>query len=218
MPKAEEKRADRRGDILQAAETLFAETGFASVSIRDIAAAADVPIALVRYYFGRKEDLFCHLFESRQHLIAERMNAIVGVGGSPGPAKAEAIIRAWAEPVVYENRNGSKPSFSMLVARSVWEAGEENRNIVERFYDPLAHCFLNAMRKALPDADEVILIWTYEWSLGALLTFIANPRIERLSGGREKAADPARSEHLIRFIVSGFLAACKIGPPDTNQD
>lgn len=43
--------------ILQVAETLFAEKGFDGTSIREISKNAEINIAMVSYYFGSKEKL-----------------------------------------------------------------------------------------------------------------------------------------------------------------
>lgn len=54
----ENKLQDKREDILDVAEQLFAEQGFEAVSIREISKAADINIAMVSYYFGSKEKLY----------------------------------------------------------------------------------------------------------------------------------------------------------------
>ncbi len=48
---------DKQIQILQVAETLFAEKGFDGTSIRNIAKEAKINIAMVSYYFGSKERL-----------------------------------------------------------------------------------------------------------------------------------------------------------------
>lgn len=50
--------SDSRTDILRAASRLFAERGYAAVSVRDIAAAAQVSPALVIKLAGSKDELF----------------------------------------------------------------------------------------------------------------------------------------------------------------
>ena len=55
-------RPDRRAAILLAAEKLFAEHGYHAVSIRQIALEAQVPLALVAYYYGQKHELFHAIF------------------------------------------------------------------------------------------------------------------------------------------------------------
>jgi TetR/AcrR family transcriptional regulator, upper aerobic nicotinate degradation pathway regulator len=53
-----EAPADRAEALVIAAFALFAERNFASVTIKDIAAAIGVNTALIYYYFGSKEELF----------------------------------------------------------------------------------------------------------------------------------------------------------------
>ncbi len=48
---------DKQIQILEVAETLFAEKGFDGTSIRDISKTAKINIAMVSYYFGSKERL-----------------------------------------------------------------------------------------------------------------------------------------------------------------
>ena len=54
--------ADVRGAILDTAEALFAQNGFASVSVRDIAGRVGVTPAMVHYYFGSKKALLQQMF------------------------------------------------------------------------------------------------------------------------------------------------------------
>ena len=50
--------------ILEAAVKLFAQKGFDSVSIRDIASEADISFSLVRFHHGKKDQLImqCHRY------------------------------------------------------------------------------------------------------------------------------------------------------------
>lgn len=52
------EKHDKRDDILDVAERLFAEQGFEAVTVREISKAADINIAMVSYYFGSKEKLY----------------------------------------------------------------------------------------------------------------------------------------------------------------
>lgn len=51
--------------IMETAEELFAEKGFSGTSVRDIADAADVNVAMISYYFGSKEKMLESLFTYR---------------------------------------------------------------------------------------------------------------------------------------------------------
>ena len=72
------KRDKRRGSreqttvaILDAAEKLFAERGFAAVSVRDIAAEAGVSHALVHRYLGSKAQVYRTMLLRRETVIRD---------------------------------------------------------------------------------------------------------------------------------------------------
>src|SRR6476469_1535495 len=54
--------AEARERLLHAALRLFAEHGYAKTSTRDIAKAADINIASIKYYFGDKAGLYRAVF------------------------------------------------------------------------------------------------------------------------------------------------------------
>lgn len=62
--------------ILEAAAYLFARKGYESTTMRTIAAAAQVTVPMVYYYFEGKEQIFVKLFESVRHDFFRRLNAI----------------------------------------------------------------------------------------------------------------------------------------------
>ena len=63
-PRSREERGDRTAQALLAAgRTAFSVVGYAAASVRDIARAAGVNPALVRYHFGSKEGLYRQVIE-----------------------------------------------------------------------------------------------------------------------------------------------------------
>jgi AcrR family transcriptional regulator len=54
---------DAKTRILDAAERLFMENGYAATSVRMITGAAGVPVALVSYHFGSKQGLMEAVYE-----------------------------------------------------------------------------------------------------------------------------------------------------------
>jgi AcrR family transcriptional regulator len=201
-------RPDRRREILVNAERLFAEFGYNRVSIRDIANAANVPIALVGYYFGRKEELFATIFEHRRAYIEERIERLKAIN-LDAPDPVVEIVRAWAEPAMNVRSSSSGETFSLLVARIVWDQEGVAQRMLQRYYDPLVEVFIEAMMRALPDCDRVTIVWGYEYAIGVLLMHVADRRVERLSAGQAISGDPARLEDLVSFIASGFRALAK---------
>ena len=58
-------KAERRQQLVRAASRLFAERGFRSVSMEDLAAEAGVSGPAIYRHFASKEALLCLLYTSR---------------------------------------------------------------------------------------------------------------------------------------------------------
>ncbi|MCF0073820.1 TetR family transcriptional regulator [Dyadobacter sp. CY261] len=63
--------------IIEVAERLFSQKGFAGTSVRDIAQEADVNVSMISYYFGSKEKLIEALFQLRMTESASRLETLV---------------------------------------------------------------------------------------------------------------------------------------------
>lgn len=68
---------DKQLKIIETAETLFAEHGFAGTSVRDIADTAGVNVAMISYYFGSKEKLMEALFTYRAEGTTQTLEAML---------------------------------------------------------------------------------------------------------------------------------------------
>jgi AcrR family transcriptional regulator len=70
--------SEKQVQIMETAETLFAEKGFNGTSVRDIAQKAHVNLAMISYYFGSKDKLLEALFGYRgEHLKLKLENIIL---------------------------------------------------------------------------------------------------------------------------------------------
>ncbi len=63
--------------IIEVAERLFSQKGFAGTSVRDIAQEADVNVSMISYYFGSKEKLIEALFQFRMTESSSRLETLV---------------------------------------------------------------------------------------------------------------------------------------------
>src|SRR3954468_19442104 len=68
----------RRDQILDAANALFAERGYDEVTIEDIASAAGVTRGLVHHYFGGRKDVYIALLERLGAASEEELRPPVG--------------------------------------------------------------------------------------------------------------------------------------------
>ena len=70
--------AERRDQILDAANALFAERAYDEVSIEDIASSAGVTRGLVHHYFGGRKDVYIALVERLGSVREEQLPPPVG--------------------------------------------------------------------------------------------------------------------------------------------
>jgi AcrR family transcriptional regulator len=69
--------SETRTALLDAAELLMVEHGYAAVTTRRVATQAGVNNGLVHYYFGTMDDLFLELYRRRSKRSLERMRQVL---------------------------------------------------------------------------------------------------------------------------------------------
>lgn len=100
---------DKREHIITTAMKLFSEKGFAGTSIRDIASAAGVNIAMVNYYFGSKEKLFEAMIEHKTLFTREKLEEIAHDKAKTAIEKINAVIEYYVERLL------SQPNYHRLI-------------------------------------------------------------------------------------------------------
>jgi AcrR family transcriptional regulator len=176
-----------RTAILTAAERLYADRGFADVTLRDIVAAAGVNLAAVNYHFGSKDELIAELFVTRGLATnRERLNELkLAEDAGGGRAGIDAILRALVGPTLRgclgPDRERS-PAARFMIRASI-ESVPPIRRIKNREIDHLRK-FAAAMRRSLPACDEVDLYWGLHFALAmAHQTIRDSERLAKLSEG-----------------------------------
>lgn len=213
-PIKNEDAPDMRDRILDAAEDHFSRHGFWGVTIREVAQEAKVDTALLHYYFDTKRGLFDAVFARRAEIVnRERIDSIDAYVKSSGKSiTVEGVINAFLEPILKRAAEGDQRwhNYFALIAQvnntPVW-GGET----MGRTFDMVIHRLIDALRKALPGANEQDLYWSYHFLSGALtLTLSQTGRIDRLSNGVCKSRDfDAINARMAPFIASGFERLCK---------
>src|SRR5689334_15684353 len=77
--------SETRAALLDAAERLLLEEGYAAVTSRRVASQADLKPQLVHYYFRTMEDLFLAIFRRRADQALARLDATLA---APQPLRA----------------------------------------------------------------------------------------------------------------------------------
>ncbi len=146
-----------RDRLLDAAEELFCEHGFAGTSVRELAASADCNIASVNYYFGGKEKLYTEVW--RRHLLVMREGRIASIdkimSQSKSPPSVEALLTSFAnafiEPMADENKGRR---LIKLMTREMIDRHLPANMFVEEMIKPTMNAIQKALTKTCPGLDE----------------------------------------------------------------
>jgi len=88
------KPEERRDQILDAANALFAERGYDEVTIEDVARAAGVARGLVHHYFGGRKEVYVALLE---RLAAGREEELRPPTGRSARARVADSVSRWLD-------------------------------------------------------------------------------------------------------------------------
>ena len=215
----EAARPDRKAAILLAAEKLFAHHGYHAVSLRQIAAEAGVPLALLGYYYGAKHELFHAIFEHWRPIIQQRLSLLREALSEQERPELRRIVRAFVEPVLALRASAEGEYYAMLVARELAYRTPDADRVLAEHFDPMAHAFIDALHAARPVTPRPRAAWAYQFAMGALLHHLVDYRVQRLSHGENPANDPAAAPLLIDFITAGIDAVlCPHAPTPPNPE
>ena len=94
--------ASARERILDEAQRVFARFGYDGASMRRIAEAAGVPVALVSYHFGSKDGLYRAVFYRRVPAIVEQRLAGLAIAMSEPDLdrRLELVVKALVMPML----------------------------------------------------------------------------------------------------------------------
>jgi AcrR family transcriptional regulator len=199
----------KREKILDVAEDVFAEHGYAPTSLRNIAKRASVNPALIAYYFDSKERLFEEVFKRRGTVIARRWHELLDeLEARPGSVpSAEELLRAYLT-AEFEMKLSGAPgqSFVRLQARVHDETDAMHFRLRREVYDEATQRYLAALERALPNVDPADIYWRMMFIIGAFLYMMSGvDRLDDLSGGRFTSGNiDELIARLTNFVVGGM--------------
>jgi AcrR family transcriptional regulator len=208
---------DLRAAILDAAEDLFSRHGFYGVTVRQVAAEVGVDTALVHYYFGAKRELFDAVFARRAEILNQaRLDAMAAYQRAhPADMTVEGVIEAFIGPLLARSMTeepGWKNYFRLvaLVNNTPAWGGET----MHRFFDPVVHRLVDALKIALPDAEIRDLYWCYQFLTGSMMLALSETgRIDQLSDGLCRSTDlEAVRARLYAYCAAGIAEVVRRKP------
>lgn len=197
--------------ILDTAEVLFAEKGFAETSLRAITSKAGVNLAAVNYHFGSKESLIQAVFERFLDPFCEQLDASLRSAGDT-PLTLEQLLGEVARTALAANQGDARKVaiFFRLSGLAYTQAQGHMRRFLRNRYAPVFARFLQQLSDATPQLTPVQRFWRVHFALGA--TTFALSSMEPLRAISAKDLDQSLSpdqvnELLLAFVAGGIRAA-----------
>lgn len=137
---------DKREHIINTAIKLFATKGFEGTSIRDLAAAADVNVAMVNYYFGSKEKLFENMVEHNVAYTRGAFDEISNDNSLTEIEKVEKIIDIYVNRI-FSNREFHKIMHHEIQLNQRPELGIAISNVIGKNFQIIKNIIETGIRK-----------------------------------------------------------------------
>lgn len=199
--------------MLDAAERLFTEHGFAGTSLRMITQHASVNLASVNYHFGSKEVLLQEVFVRRLAPLNQQcVEALERLGAdmSATPTVHAALAGFLTESLkVARVPELGGVRFVRLLSRAFIEPHPALRQLLPRQYAPLVACFKRVFRELLPDLPDEVLLWRLHFTFGTIFYALAgNDALHLVAPCTMVDADDAErvAAQLLPFLEAGLTA------------
>ncbi|MEZ4386201.1 MAG: TetR/AcrR family transcriptional regulator [Candidatus Krumholzibacteriia bacterium] len=221
-------QSDTRSRLLEAAEQLFARHGFDGVSIRDIAAAAEVNVAAVNYHFQGKENLYREVLQQVVAGKRDRYLAALDAARTEQPGDLEAAVRAFFRAHFEDTlKTEGGGNFLKLFVREMHHGRPENARLIADLLIPMWADVGRAMLAGEPGLDPSVAQWIVGSLHGQLVHFTMRWHKTHLgSEGPVRGDDPfgplkalfpplagdvdtyidQAVDHITRFSVAGIQA------------
>ncbi len=196
--------------LLRSAMKLFGESGFDGVSVRDIAADADVSVGLIKHHYGSKEGLrqavdeyFIHKFESFYGDDEQHVEDLPG-------SEALSTVDNWVASVADE-----WPVFSRYFRRALLEETSWGAALFRRYFELVRGSIdrMDAQGRIRPEVDRLWLPFLFIFLETG--TVLMDPYIEKVLG--RSGYDPDLWRRRYR-AYSDMIARGIMVPPEEKKD
>lgn len=203
--------------ILDAAQSLFAESGFNDTSLRQITTKAEVNLAAVNYHFGSKKELIQAVLQRYLQIFMPRLDQeFDALLAKTKPNNLPDILSVFVNPLLELNhiqRKGTR-TFLQLLGRGYTDVQGHLRWFINHHYGRTLDKFVLLVQQSCPYLPPSELFWRLHFSLGSIVfTMASNEALAEIAlADFEEAVD---IEGVIRRLIP-YLAA-GIATPVFNQ-
>lgn len=198
--------------ILDAAEQLFAEHGFAETSLRAITSHAGVNLAAVNYHFGSKKALiqavFSRFLEPFTTNLARALSQINGENNTPD---LEASLHMLVDQIMaVKPRRENDLSVCMRLVGLAYSQGQGHlKKYLREVYGEVFEDYLKLLVKTCPNLPAGDLFWRVYFILGAaVFTLSGSDALRAIAendyGTRYEVEEILRK--MVPFMAAGLRA------------
>ncbi len=206
-----ESKAEQR--LLDAAERLFAERGFAATSQRTITQEAGVNVAALNYYFRSKEGLLRAVVGRVMGLVNEersrRLDELEAGGEDPG---VEELIRAFVGPVLApsELHAHGGPTVARFLGAVLCDPSPEMRRLFAEGVHEVVGRYLQALERAVSHLPQGEVAFRFRAMIAVLGLYQFGTLADIRLPGTPPEEVEGDEERFVAFLVGGFCAPAAV--------
>jgi AcrR family transcriptional regulator len=190
---------DKKEHIIDAAIELFAEKGFEGTSIRELAAKAEVNLAMVNYYFGSKDKLFEAMVEHKVSFMRGRIEDLEKDKTITELEKMDLIIEGYVERFL------SQPEFHKVLQQEMLVSQrEEMHNKVIGIFSQNTHNITSIIEKGIRKKifKKVDAQLTFATLIGTINQVLMSKSMCNVLTGKDPHFNPYKDEHFKKRLIN----------------
>jgi AcrR family transcriptional regulator len=189
--------------MIDAAVLLFAERGLGSTSVRDVAGAAGVSLAMVSHYFGGKDELYDACIEATYNELSEMKDELAAELEAKAPTR-ELLARAVVTSFRFARKHRTAVRLLVRAAVSSGELNPKGRKLLFDALDLVSHAVSATLERPpaelrLPLQSVVFLVARYAAQNDFEMAAVAG-----MPARDKRAVLDAVETHLVRVALDSF--------------
>lgn len=202
--------ASTRERILEAAEEIFIEKGYATATVREICRRAKANVAAVNYHFQDKEGLYLAVLARLMDYCLERYPAGLGQNPEdPREKQLEGYIRTYIHRLLGEGNDCEWEARANLIVTEFTFPSVDMAGFVEQYIKPLKEELRPLMAEMLgPNADDDLIKGSCQSVVSQCLHMARSCTLDLALEGKDRRVTPDDLErlvgHITRFSLGGI--------------
>ena len=203
--------------ILDTAEALFAERGFAETSLRMITGKAGVNLAAVNYHFGSKKGLIQAVFARYLDPFCAEFQLELDRLEANDQQDLEQLLEALARTTLQVPANkGSLSVFMRLLGLAYTQAQAQLRVYLQVHYGATFNRFTQLLKAATPQLPDAERFWRTHFMLGAVVFTLSSLETLR-SLAQADYDEQTRIRDLVARLLPVVVAALQAPLPEQSD-